>query len=79
MSEPEVATPYPMPVEVKAGEKVFWCTCGRSASQPTCDGAHKGSGKGPLLHVAVEDGTLYLCGCKRTATPPFCDGAHNAL
>tara|TARA_B100000676_G_scaffold307044_1_gene364593 strand:+ start:833 stop:967 length:135 start_codon:yes stop_codon:yes gene_type:complete len=27
-------------VDLKAGEKYFWCTCGRSGTQPFCDGAH---------------------------------------
>ena len=32
---PEVADP----VEVEAGKTYYWCTCGKSAKQPLCDGA----------------------------------------
>ncbi|MGE5505956.1 MAG: CDGSH iron-sulfur domain-containing protein [Actinomycetota bacterium] len=67
----------PCEVQVKAGEKVFWCACGHSARQPLCDGAHKGTGSGPLVFTAEADGPVWLCGCKRTKTPPYCDGSHN--
>jgi CDGSH-type Zn-finger protein len=30
----------PVVISVKAGETYFWCSCGRSATQPFCDGAH---------------------------------------
>ena len=26
--------------ELKAGKRYLWCSCGRSATQPFCDGAH---------------------------------------
>ncbi len=79
MSEPTIAQKAPYSVEVKAGDKVFWCSCGRSASQPMCDGAHKGTGLGPVKITAESDGTLWLCGCKKTKTPPYCDGTHTSL
>ncbi len=66
----------PYPVEVKAGEKYFWCACGLSLTQPYCDGSHKGSGIVPQVFVPENDGTVYLCGCRRTGTEPFCDGTH---
>jgi CDGSH-type Zn-finger protein len=28
---------------VEAGKDYFWCACGRSASQPFCDGSHSHS------------------------------------
>lgn len=79
MSEPVVAKKGPYPLDVAQGEKVFWCACGRSADQPKCDGAHKGTGIAPKPFVAETTGTVWLCGCKRTKTPPFCDGSHNEL
>ncbi len=68
--------PYVLPV--KAGKKYYWCQCGRSQSQPLCDGAHKGSEASPVLFEANKDRYVYFCGCKKTKTPPFCDGSHRA-
>lgn len=79
MSEAVIAQKAPYAVEVKAGEKYFWCTCGLSTQQPYCDGAHKGTGMKPQTFVAEKDSTAYLCGCKATKNGPFCDGAHSKL
>jgi len=67
----------PIPVEVRAGETYWWCRCGKSAQQPFCDGAHKGSDFSPLKYTAAATTTLWFCACKRTATAPLCDGSHN--
>jgi CDGSH-type Zn-finger protein/mannose-6-phosphate isomerase-like protein (cupin superfamily) len=69
----------PYYVELKAGQALTWCRCGRSRSQPYCDGSHAGTGIRPIRHVAACDEELLLCGCKRTANGPHCDGSHNAL
>jgi CDGSH iron-sulfur domain-containing protein 3 len=74
-----IAENEPYPVEVEAGKTYFWCTCGRSAKQPLCDGGHDGTDKRPLPFKAESAETKYFCGCKQTKTPPFCDGAHKAL
>lgn len=79
MSEAVVARKGPFEVELKAGQKYFWCTCGRSANQPFCDGAHKGTGFKPFIFTAQKDGPAYLCGCKHSKSSPFCDGSHNEL
>ena len=76
---PIVAQKAPFPVEVEAGKAYFWCTCGRSASQPFCDGSHKGTSFAPMRHVADADGRLFFCGCKASGNAPLCDGAHNKL
>lgn len=68
----------PIEVSVEAGKTYYWCTCGKSAAQPFCDGAHKGSEKTPQAFKAEETGKLWLCGCKRTGKAPFCDGSHKA-
>jgi mannose-6-phosphate isomerase-like protein (cupin superfamily) len=65
--------------EVKAGKRYFWCSCGRSKTQPFCDGSHKGTGFLPVTFKAERDEDVIFCGCKHTATPPFCDGAHSNL
>ncbi|MBM3547233.1 MAG: cupin domain-containing protein [Alphaproteobacteria bacterium] len=70
----------PCYAELVAGRAYLWCSCGRSRSQPFCDGSHKGTGFKPLVHVAKTAGEEVLfCVCKQTRTPPFCDGAHNNL
>ncbi len=79
MSKPTVADNKPTPVELKAGEEYYFCTCGKSANQPFCDGSHKGTGFTPRPFVAEEDGEAYLCQCKQTANAPFCDGKHTKV
>jgi CDGSH-type Zn-finger protein len=79
MQEPTIAQKGPYPVELEAGKSYFWCACGKSASQPFCDGSHKGSGMSPVKFEAAETTTAYLCGCKHSANPVFCDGSHSKL
>ena len=79
MSEPVIAQKFPIPTPVEAGASYYWCACGRSESQPFCDGSHAGSGIIPVPFEATETKTVYLCACKHTKTPPFCDGTHKSL
>ena len=30
-------------VEVEKDKSYYWCSCGKSAKQPFCDGSHKGT------------------------------------
>ena len=76
MNKPTVADNKPTPVDLKAGEEYYFCTSGKSANQPFCDGSHKGTNFAPKSFVAEEDGEAYLCQCKQTANAPFCDGKH---
>jgi CDGSH-type Zn-finger protein len=69
----------PYLVEVQAGKSYLWCTCGRSAKQPYCDGSHAGTDKTPKLFKAERSEAVNLCGCKQTMDPPYCDGSHNML
>ena len=79
MTTPQIAQKTPYPVDVQAGRKYFWCACGKSASQPFCDGSHKDTEFTPVKYEAEKDRTLYFCGCKHTAGVPLCDGSHNRL
>ena len=78
--EPLIAGYKPSYQELVAGKRYLWCRCGRSKTQPFCDGSHVGTGFLPLAYVAKCDGEEALfCMCKRTGTPPFCDGTHSNL
>ena len=79
MTEPVVAQQSPFAVEVEAGKSYWWCSCGKSASQPFCDGSHKGSEFAPVEYKAEQSGTAYFCGCKHSANGVLCDGSHSKL
>jgi len=79
MSGPQVARKGPYSLTAEAGREYWWCACGRSKSQPLCDGSHRGSGMTPLSFRPAQDGEVWLCGCKQTGGKPFCDGTHNKL
>lgn len=66
-------------VGLEAGRTVYYCTCGRSANQPYCDGKHKGTPFNPLPHIPEKSVQAYFCGCKATKKAPFCDGSHQNL
>lgn len=76
---PIIAQKAPYPVEVEAGKSYFWCSCGKSSTQPFCDGSHKGSDFSPVKFTAEEDGKVFFCGCKATSNGVRCDGSHNKL
>ena len=77
--KPIIAAKKPAKAELQAGEKYFWCACGRSSSQPFCDGSHRGTGMTPMAVSVDEDTEAFLCQCKATANPPYCDGSHTRL
>ena len=62
-----IAAKKPAKTSFKSGEKYFWCACGRSSSQPFCDGSHRGTAITPLNFSVDEDGEAFLCQCKATA------------
>ena len=80
MSEgfPKVAAKVPAVLDLEPGT-YFWCSCGLSAKQPFCDGAHKVCDLRPMKVEILEAGKKALCQCKHTKTAPFCDGSHCAL
>ncbi len=77
--EPTIAKKGPYAVELEAGKDYYWCACGKSASQPFCDGSHKGTEFAPMAFKAAEAKTTYLCGCKHSKNAPYCDGTHAKL
>lgn len=76
MEEPVCVRKEPYAVEVEAGKTYYWCSCGKSAIQPFCDGTHSGTGFHSVHFTPETSETIFLCACKRTKSPPFCDGTH---
>jgi CDGSH-type Zn-finger protein len=79
MSEPVIAGTVPLPVDVEAGKTYWWCSCGKSARQPFCDGSHKGTDFTPVRYDATQTGKVWFCACKHSAKAPLCDGSHKNL
>ena len=78
MAEPIVAEKSPAVLELEPGT-YYWCRCGRSKTQPYCDGSHQGTGLTPLEFTVDEKKKVALCRCKHTGNAPFCDGSHQKL
>ncbi len=51
-----VAQKGPYQVELSEGKAYFYCRCGRSQTQPFCDGSHKETGIEPLRFVVDHTG-----------------------
>ena len=78
MPEPLIFQRGPIVQKVEPGT-YWWCACGRSQSQPFCDGSHKGTEFVPQKVIIAEPKTVAWCACKHSGTMPFCDGTHNEL
>ncbi len=76
MKNPVIADNKPVKVSLSKGQEYHFCTCGKSKSQPFCDGSHVGTSFTPRVIVSDEEQEAYLCACKHTRNTPFCDGSH---
>jgi CDGSH-type Zn-finger protein len=76
---PEIGGTKPIRVSVEAGKSYWWCACGRSKSQPFCDGSHKGSEFTPREFKQEAAGEVAFCTCKQSGRAPTCDGSHKKL
>jgi CDGSH iron-sulfur domain-containing protein 3 len=81
MADNKAAIPQKAPygVNVEAGKSYWWCSCGRSKSQPFCDGSHTGTGFDPVEYKATTTGEVWFCGCKHNQGGVLCDGSHDKL
>ena len=76
---PEIAGRKSIRLAVEAGKTYWWCACGRSKSQPFCDGSHKVTPFTPVELKAEKSEDVWFCACKRSNKKPFCDGSHKQL
>jgi CDGSH iron-sulfur domain-containing protein 3 len=76
--EPKSAKKGPYVMDMQPG-KYSWCSCGRTQTEPFCDGSHErlNTGMAPVEVEIKYPKTIAWCGCRRTAKPPYCDGTHN--
>lgn len=77
MSKPVIADNNGKRAALVEGQEYWFCMCGRSKSQPFCDGSHQGTGFEPKAFTAEFTGELKLCMCKHSGNLPYCDGTHN--
>lgn len=78
MSEPIICQRQPIVQKVEPGT-YYWCACGRSKTQPFCDGSHKGTDFTPVKVEITKPDTIAWCMCKHTENRPKCDGTHGIL
>ncbi len=78
MEKPNIVERKPAIITLEAGT-YHWCHCGRSATQPFCDGSHHGTEFVPKSFTISETTKVFLCMCKYSKNRPFCDGEHKEL
>ncbi|XP_044742648.1 CDGSH iron-sulfur domain-containing protein 3, mitochondrial [Chrysoperla carnea] len=70
----------PFKMVCEKGKKYAWCLCGKSKTQPLCDGTHKSIFLKikirPVRFEVDETKEYWMCNCKQTGNRPFCDGTH---
>lgn len=75
---PLIAQKGPYNLTLQPGS-YWWCACGRSKTQPFCDGSHQGSGLSPVKFEIAQETPVSLCGCKHSTAQPYCNGRHRDL
>lgn len=78
MDKPTIAQKFPIVKDTAPGT-YYWCACGRSKTQPFCDGSHKGTGFAPKPVTITVAKKVAWCACKHSANAPFCDGTHRTV
>ena len=57
----------------------WWCACGRSKSQPFCDGSHKVTAFTLVEFKASKSEQVWFCACKRSSKKLAGDGTHKTF
>jgi len=78
MDSPTIAERRPAVLTLEPGT-YYWCRCGKSKTQPYCDGSHAGTSFEPMEFKIDQKQQVALCQCKHTKGSPFCDGSHRNL
>jgi len=78
MDKPTVAQKFPFVQKTGPGT-FWWCACGRSRTQPFCDGSHQGTRFAPVKMELADSKTIAWCGCKFSRNGALCDGSHGKL
>ena len=81
MPERVIAGTAPIILDLQPGT-YYWCSCGRSKSQPFCDGSHEGpphTGCEPVEFTVTKPQRCALCTCKLTNKGPICDSSHKRI
>jgi CDGSH-type Zn-finger protein len=76
--KPVIPQRSPRIVEVGPGT-VYWCQCGRSKTQPFCDGSRTETEFSPMEVHTKEKKRVAFCGCMQTKNPLFCDGSRSRI
>ena len=74
--KPNTSSLSSITVPLTKGENYLWCACGKSKTQPFCDGSHHGTKFKPQKFTVKRSGDVKLCNCKKTKRTPFCDDTH---
>jgi CDGSH-type Zn-finger protein len=78
MDKPVIVQKHSLKMDMEAGT-YFWCSCGRSESQPFCDGSHRGTSFRPVKVVLDKPQRVKWCMCRHSGNGPFCDNKHREL
>ena len=78
MPDPDCPQKMPYVLQVEPGTYA-WCRCGKSATQPYCDGSHADTEFRPEVVKIEEARNVAWCGCKRSGNGAMCDGTHASL
>lgn len=78
MDKPIIVQKKSIRLVLEEGEYLY-CRCGKSSTQPFCDGQHEGTSFVPKKFSIDEKKEVSLCMCKHTLSSPFCDGTHRSL
>ncbi|MCA0402992.1 MAG: CDGSH iron-sulfur domain-containing protein [Proteobacteria bacterium] len=78
MNREELKRYFPIALDVEEGNTYYWCSCGKTSTEPLCDNQALCVEKAQPFKALLTE-TLYFCACKQTRDPPLCDGSHSKI